>query len=474
MKSVADYKDKVASRYVPVDPEQIGMKIIEADYYLASVKHDGYFGVLIADGGVATLYGRNGQALKVPGIAEAGSKLPGRMVLAGEICCFSNGHSGRNFDVTRALADPDKYDLRFGLFDVLEKDGQEPPADPKERYAILHSIAPAEGRIFCIEHKEFTSRTDVSAFYRDAIQQYEGIVVRTSNGVTYKIKPLITLDAVVLGFAESSGDRMGMLREMLLGLMTENGHFQVLAKCGNGFSDDARTQILRDLSPMAVESEYTEVSGAKTAFVMVKPEKVVEISCLDLLSEAGQAPIRKPLLSFNPAKGWRVEGNRNTLSCISPVFLRFRTDKSVQASETGFAQAASYATPAAEISGASERQEASQIIRREVYTKAGKGGTAVRKLIALKTNKESSGDYAPFVVVYTDYSAGRATPLEQEIYLCGNDQEAFARFVSLRDENIKKGWESAGGGTVPESSAKSDSSSEAVKGKPAKKKAQKA
>ena len=52
----------------------------------------------------------------------------------------------------------------------------------------------------------------------------------------------------------------------------------------------------------------------------------------------------------------------------------------------------------------------------------------MRKLIALKTNKESSGDYAPFVVVYTDYSAGRATPLEQEIYLCGNDQEAFALF----------------------------------------------
>jgi hypothetical protein len=40
------YKNKTASRYVPVDPAQIGAKIAEADYYLSSVKYDGHFAMM--------------------------------------------------------------------------------------------------------------------------------------------------------------------------------------------------------------------------------------------------------------------------------------------------------------------------------------------------------------------------------------------------------------------------------------------
>lgn len=36
------YKSRIYSRYIPVDSTQIGMKIAESDYYVASVKHDGH------------------------------------------------------------------------------------------------------------------------------------------------------------------------------------------------------------------------------------------------------------------------------------------------------------------------------------------------------------------------------------------------------------------------------------------------
>jgi hypothetical protein len=45
------------------------------------------------------------------------------------------------------------------------------------------------------------------------------------------------------------------------------------------------------------------------------------------------------------------------------------------------------------------------------------------------------------VVVYSDFSAGRKTPLEQEIFLCENEKEAAAKITALKEENIKKGWE---------------------------------
>ena len=46
----------------------------------------------------------------------------------------------------------------------------------------------------------------------------EGIVVQSDNGPTYKIKPLITLDAVVVGFSEGEGSRQNKMKELLLAL----------------------------------------------------------------------------------------------------------------------------------------------------------------------------------------------------------------------------------------------------------------
>ena len=49
--------------------------------------------------------------------------------------------------------------------------------------------------------------------------------------------------------------------------------------------------------------------------------------------------------------------------------------------------------------------------------------------------------YAPYVVVYSDYSAGRKEPLEQELFLCNSEEEVKTKIGALKEENIKKGWE---------------------------------
>jgi hypothetical protein len=83
----------------------------------------------------------------------------------------------------------------------------------------------------------------------------------------------------------------------------------------------------------------------------------------------------------------------------------------------------------------------STIIVREVYSKSGKNGTAVRKFLGIQTNKEKTGEYSPFVALYSDFSAGRKTPLEQEIFLCSDKKELEAKIAELKEENIKSGWE---------------------------------
>ena len=78
---------------------------------------------------------------------------------------------------------------------------------------------------------------------------------------------------------------------------------------------------------------------------------------------------------------------------------------------------------------------------KEVYTKDGKNGQAVRKLLLIKTNKEQTGKFSSYINFYTDYSPGRKSPLDTDIFMHQTLAEAKIKFAALKEENIKKGWE---------------------------------
>ncbi len=82
----------------------------------------------------------------------------------------------------------------------------------------------------------------------------------------------------------------------------------------------------------------------------------------------------------------------------------------------------------------------SQIVLREVYTKENKNGKMVRKILGLKTNKEDTDLFPPFLVLYTDFSAGRAEPMDQEITWCSSQSGMQDKVTALRAEYIKGGW----------------------------------
>ena len=437
MTSISTYKSKIASRYMPVPPEHIGLKIMESEYYFASMKYDGHLAILqITDKG-AQLFDATGDLLVVPAITDAAATIKGPMLLAGELSCFVKGKPASHREVSAALDEPEKHDLRLALFDVVEHASIQDASSPADKMQLLASISSGEA-IFPIAQSKYESRKDLITFFNSLSTDDEGMVVRAANGIVYKVKRSISLDVVVLGYAVAS-DNHNRLRDLLLGFSLGNDQYQVVAKCGNGFSDSEREAWVKQLEGDAVASDYVEVSGAKTAFVLVKPQQVVEVSCLDLIESTGDGPIQKAILSYTPAQGYLRSGMASTLSLISPVFVRSRTDKQPTAEQAGTQQAYAIKSPVVLKSGSEET--ASTILRREVFTKTTKGATAVRKFVALQTHKESTGNYSPYVVVYSDFSGGRKTPLEQELFLCGSAKEADEKIEVLKAENIKKGWE---------------------------------
>nr|MCU0677136.1 hypothetical protein [Myxococcota bacterium] len=83
----------------------------------------------------------------------------------------------------------------------------------------------------------------------------------------------------------------------------------------------------------------------------------------------------------------------------------------------------------------------SEVLDRRVWTKVTKGQTAVRKLLVWKTNKEGADPrFSPYVVQWTDYSAGRKEPLQREVRRAPNVDVARAIAESMIAENVKKGW----------------------------------
>ena len=132
------------------------------------------------------------------------------------------------------------------------------------------------------------------------------------------------------------------------------------------------------------------------------------------------------------------------VSLISPVFVRRRDDKRVNAVDVRAQQVADLVEVALlDKDARTYTLPASQVLRREVYVKTLKGQTAVRKLLLWKTNKEEDGGFPSFVLHYTDYSPTRKEPLSREIRVSNSRDQIEALWKEFHSENIVKGWNPA-------------------------------
>ena len=438
------YKRQTASRYLPVGAEEITSKIMEAESFAVSTKHDGHFYLLSFDGTKATLTNHGGSIITdLPLLNEASALLKDKcktVVLAGELYLYKKDGRTRSFDMTAALDDK-SADIYFAAFDLLTLDGEQVSLNLKSLDEKLNAVLSGGKSLHAIKNSIVESRKDIAALYKSIVEDggHEGIVVRSHNGPTYKIKPLITLDAVILGYSEGQGSRAGMLREVLVGLCVAKDEYLLLTKVGNGYSEDERIKLLKDLEKKKVDSGYIEVSGSNVAFTMVAPNQVVEFSCLDVFGENSKGGISKMCLSYKDGT-YTATGKQPMASVISPVFIKMRTDKNPDTEDAGLSQITKIISLDKDAAKKLDLKK-SEILLREVYVKKSKGMKMVRKFMVWKTNKEATGEYPAYVYHYTDFSAGRSEMLKKEIKVSDSKKQIEEIFAAEILENVKKGWE---------------------------------
>jgi hypothetical protein len=439
----------------PLDRDDIRRKIPKADYHV-SRKVDGEFTVLIwSDGDVCTLNPGGTVRYGLPFLEEAARLLSKAKVkqamIAGELYVQRPDRRPRVHDVTAIGRQPESTDdlktLAFAAFDVVSWDGQ-PAQSFAESWKIIQRVFSSGERIHPVEAKPAADASDIEKIFEQWVvkEGAEGLVVRSETAGIFKVKPRHTLDVAVIGFTEAVGDRKGLLHDLLLAVKRQDGALHVLSRVGGGFAEDERRSMLADLKDMVIDSEYAEVNADHVAYQMVEPEWVIELSCLDLISETTRGgPVNRMVLDYrdNGSKAFHVVRRMPLASVISPQFIRRRQDKSVTWQETGIEQVSKIVeVPLADRNARQLTLPPSEILQREVFVKTMKDETMVRKFVLWKTNKEAeSEDYASYVIHYTDFSPNRKTPLSREVRVSSSREQMQLLWGELKVENIKKGWE---------------------------------
>ena len=176
------------------------------------------------------------------------------------------------------------------LFDVLHVDGADLiDATTRERYAALERIVAQQHRVPRLVTAELA---EAEAFVQQTLAAgHEGVVVKSlearydagRRGAAWvKVKPVHTLDLVVLAVEWGSGRRTGTLSNIHLGARGPDGQFVMVGKTFKGMTDEMLAWQTR---------RFTELADGPTDgyVVRVRPEQVVEIA-LDGVQRSARYP----------------------------------------------------------------------------------------------------------------------------------------------------------------------------------------
>ncbi len=283
-----------------------------------------------ADGEV-TLYTRNLNDItdRLPEAAAVVAGLPGgAVVLDGEVLGLDADGRPRAFqDTMSGIGDGPGGDgggMRPFFFDILHRDGNDlidlPLAD---RLGHLEAVVGP--------HRIHSIVTDDPAtaerFADDTLAAgHEGVMVKDLT-TTYdagrrgkgwrKVKPVHTLDLVVLGAEWGHGRRTGSLSNLHLGARDPDdpARFVMVGKTFKGLTDELLAWQTEQLLTRALDS--TQRTPDDGWVVMVRPELVVEIAV-----DGVQRSTRYPggvALRFARVKGYRPDRSADTADTIDTV-----------------------------------------------------------------------------------------------------------------------------------------------------------
>ncbi len=333
--------------------------------------------------------------------------------------------------------------LRLALFDIVMLDGRDLRPQQSHYGSTLTQLQQWFGSdesapVHAVAARQIAERELAGAFEAEIAAGAEGVVLRRLNRAeAFKVKPVRSVDAVLIGYVEGDFEGQWGVASLLTALTYQSPDgadgvwLQAFARVGSGLTDAQRIALLDQLRPLQIEAPLamTDSSGREIHFL--KPRHVLELHGEDLIHADGGKPQRSQLFGWNENTGKHEFLGLN--ACPRLTFARFgqlREDKNWRDGGARIEQIGiSGERPKLQV-----RNDETKVLRREVYAK----GEMLRKLVVL----QKSGDNAyPYLIYWTDYSARRAEPLKVSVDLAASSERADAIATRLLADNLPKGWE---------------------------------
>ncbi len=449
-----EYKRRVSGSTRAVSSED-AFKIPKARGYFVSKKYDGEFALLFFDGN-QLISVNPGATVRVglPCLEEAEAALKKAKVknciFAGEYYIREGATKGHPVQqVVGILRKPEsKKELeKIGLavFDAIQFN-DEPVTTVAKVFELLNKWFGKSKKVHPVDHRKVDTTDKILEAFTEWVigDGAEGLVVRHDSAGLFKIKTRHNIDVAVIGFSEGTDDRKGMLHDLLVAVIRDDGTFHEFTRVGGGFTDEDRREFVTTLRKRGAPSEYVAVNNDYVAYEMIKPGPVIEISCLDLIAERARGgPVNRMVLEWD-GKRYKALSRLPLVSVISPQYISLRDDKEAVVDDVNISQVNDLVkVPEVTKSAHVDQAEPSEMLERQVYTKTMKGNTMVRKLLLWKTNKEDSSEFPAYVVYLTDFSPNRQNPLERDIKIASTEKDARKLYEALAAKNFIGGWEKA-------------------------------
>ena len=303
---------------------------------LVETKLDGARLQVHRDGSDVHLFTRTGQDVtdRLPEVVTVARGLPtGRIVLDGEVVAFDvDGRPrpfqetmqriGRDHDVARMQRE---IPIELRAFDVLHLDGVDLLDEPlATRRAALQRVVPAASRADGV----VTDHLDVARDFtrRVLTAGHEGVIVKALDdpyaagrrGASWrKVKPVHTLDLVVLAAEWGSGRRRGWLSNLHLGARVEGSDTEVAGADGFVLLGKTFKGLTDEVLAWQTEALLARETRREGHVVHVRPELVVEIA-LDGVVRSSRYP-GGVSLRFARVRGYRPDKLAQDVDTLATV-----------------------------------------------------------------------------------------------------------------------------------------------------------
>lgn len=489
MEVAEQYDVEVSNRFIAIKPADLPSRYGPDSRVLETTKYDGEGVFIYFEAGrtpeIFTFNAPSGRArIGLPCLKELAANLKARgtkkALLRAELYLREtvDGRRCASSDVTRASYSNDPADagrFRLAVLDVIMHDGRDLRAHQSDFLTIWKLIGElagtnAEKLVHRSEGSEVSGADLTKVFEQKTAGGLEGLVIRRlDRPEVCKLKPRRTVDAAVVGFVEGEFEgnygMMSLLTALAYPANDRGLQLQSIARVGSGFNDQDRIDWLGRLSTLRVDAPLAMSDSDGRPVRFVKPGFVVEVEAEDILP-ADEEASGQQVFGWNNTR-WSFDGLAACPRLLLPTFHRLRADKDFTPQAVRIAQLTAREIAAPEL--INRDLPGLEVVRREVYTKEVKGALAVRKLVVGR--RPATAGAFPYVIFWTDFSAGRKTPLEVTTLFAHTETRAEALVKKLIEENVTKGFDLVGAPKPVASPAPPEA--EAAEAKPKKKAAKK-